>query len=248
MRILIADDERIARSHLRSLLSHEPGVEEIRECANGNEVVRVLSANRPDVVFLDIQMPGLDGLTIAKSLARENAPLVVFVTAYEEYAIDAFAVRAFDYLLKPFDRKRLARTLEFVRQKLSVGADAAPGPLRVPSLAVVQRPEQMDRLAVRNRGTVYFIDLPAIDWIEAADNYVCVHTGQATHILRETLSALEARLDPNHFRRIHRSAIVNLSRVKEIRPLFRGDARLVLESGVILTVSRTFRDNLAKIR
>ena len=239
MRVVIADDERIARHRLRHLLETEPDVEIAAECANGKEAIRAICERDVDAIFLDIQMPGADGLAVARSVPERRLPLVVFVTAYEHYAVEAFGVRAFDYLLKPFDRDRFARTLRNLRQEL-----ASTRLLKAhvtPAQPVGSRPNKLQRLAVRNKGGTLVLSPATIDWIEAADNYVCLHCGSATHVLRETMSGLESRLDPAAFVRIHRSAIVNLHRVREIQPWFRGDSRLVLENGAVLTLSRTYR-------
>jgi len=242
MRVVIADDERIARGRLRHLLTGQPGVEIVGECANGHQTVRMLSQRNVDVLFLDIQMPGIDGMGVAKSIPRDRAPLIVFVTAYDEYAIEAFAVRAFDYLLKPFDRERFSQTLDHLRNELARGQDAASSTRLMSMMRALERGPE--RLAIRNRGNVLVVDVGSIDWIEAADNYVCVHCGATTHVLRETLNALESRLDAARFVRIHRSAIVSISRIREIQPWFRGDSRVVLEGGTTLTLSRTYRDRV----
>lgn len=243
MRVLIVDDERIARNRLRALLEPEPGVEIAGECSNGRDAMDALEREDIDVVFIDIQMPGADGINIVRSLPPERAPLVVFVTAYDKYALEAFELRAFDYLLKPFDAERFQRTLSNLRAELSRGVKGED-PLRKLSTLIEtigeSRPK-LERIAVRNKGHVTFLRAETVDWIEAADNYVCLHCGPTTHIMRETMSALESRLDPNRFVRIHRSTIVNADRIRELQPWFRGDYRVILQDGTALTLSRSYR-------
>jgi two-component system LytT family response regulator len=244
MRVLIVDDERIARNRLIALLEAEPDVEIVGECANGREAIDALSHTDPDVVFIDIQMPGADGLAVVRSIPAQKTPLIVFVTAYEKYAIEAFEVRAFDYLLKPFDRERFQRTLANVRREMARGRKPNL-PKRLASLldTIESRPK-LERLAIRNKGHVTFLRPESIDWIEAADNYVCLHCGATTHVMRETMNALEARLDSSRFVRIHRSTIVNADRIRELQPWFRGDYRVILHDGTALTLSRTYRQSV----
>lgn len=246
MRVVIADDERIARSRLRHLLSNEPDVEIVGECANGHQAVRMLKQREIDVLFLDIQMPGIDGMGIVRHISCEQPPLVVFVTAFEEYAVEAFSVRAFDYLLKPFDRERFSQTLDHLRSELRKGPAAASVSQLTAMMRTLERNRDLERLAIRNRGNLIVVNVSSIDWIEAADNYVCLHCGSTTHVLRETLNALESRLDPARFVRIHRSALVNITRIRQIQPWFRGDSRVLLEDGTTLTLSRTHRDRVTQ--
>ncbi len=243
-KVLIVDDERLSRRRVRRLLSLEPDCEVTGECANGMEAVSSLRQSRPDIVFLDVQMPEMDGFEVARAMA-ETKPLVIFTSAYDEYALRAFEVQAFDYLLKPFDGRRFRESLHRARTRVECdrsGQDrralttpeAAPLPVRVAP----------DRIAVRNNGRVVFVKLADIDWIEAADNYVCLHCGKETHVVRETMNELEARLDPAQFLRVHRSSIVNLDRVRELQPWFRGDYRIVLRDGTELTLTKNHREKL----
>ncbi len=229
MRVLVVDDERIARSRLLALLAEEPDVEIVGECCNGKEAIEFLAASDVDVLFIDIQMPGADGFGVLHSLPQDRMPIVVFVTAYDKYALDAFEVRAFDYLLKPFDRERFRRTLALIRSELARPRTNGT------------RKHRIDRIAVRNKGHVTFLRTDSIDWIEAADNYVCLHCGGATHVMRETMNALESHLDPAKFVRIHRSTMVNTDRIRELQPWFRGDYRVILHDGTALTLSRSYR-------
>ena len=241
---LIVDDERLSRQRLRRLLSFEPEYQIAGECCNGAEALRALEETRPDVLFLDVQMPEMDGFGVVNALARSR-PLVIFTSAYDEYALRAFEVHAFDYLLKPFDRRRFRDSMQRARQQLSqeragFGADRMAD--LIESLAARKAP---DRIAVRTNGRVVFLKAADIDWIEAADNYACLHVGREVHILRETMSELEARLDPARFIRVHRSTIVNLDRVKELQPWFRGDYKVLLNDGTELTLTKSHREKLA---
>lgn len=240
MRVLIVDDERIARNRLRALLEMEPGVEIAGECSNGRDAIDALEREQIDVVFIDIQMPGADGIRVIRSLPPERIPLVVFVTAYDKYALEAFELRAFDYLLKPFDNDRFQRTVANLRTELSRSRPSELQKLSTLIETLEPRPKQ-ERIAIRNKGHVTFLRTETVDWIEAADNYVCLHCGAITHVMRETMNALESKLDPGRFVRIHRSTIVNADRIRELQPWFRGDYRVILQDGTALTLSRSYR-------
>ncbi len=243
-KVLIVDDERLSRRRVRRLLSLEPDCEITGECANGVEAVAALKQLRPDIIFLDVQMPEMDGFEAARAMA-EARPLVIFTSAYDEYALRAFEVQAFDYLLKPFDGRRFRESLQRARARVECDRSGqldrrAPSP---PELPVPTRVTP-DRIAVRNNGRVVFVKLTDIDWIEAADNYVCLHCGRETHIVRETMNELESRLNPAQFIRVHRSSIVNLDRVQELQPWFRGDYRVLLRDGTQLTLTKNHREKL----
>lgn len=243
-KVLIVDDERLSRQRLRRLLAFEPEFEVIGECANGAEAVRALSTVRPDLLFLDVQMPELDGFEVVRALEAAH-PLIVFISAFDEYALRAFDVHAFDYLLKPFDRKRFRESLRRVRVQLErERSDMSDDRLYAlfENFASQRRPA--DRVAIRTNGRVVFVKVDDIDWIEASDNYVCLHCGKDTHVLRETMSQAEARLDPARFLRVHRSAIVNLDRIRELQPWFRGDYRVILRDGTELTLTKSHREKL----
>jgi two-component system LytT family response regulator len=245
-KVLIVDDERLSRRRVRRLLSLEPDCEVSGECANGVEAVTALGQSRPDIVFLDVQMPEMDGFDVARAMA-EAKPLVIFTSAYDEYALRAFEVQAFDYLLKPFDGRRFRESLQRARVRVECDRSGQqdrrnyPAASSEPAQAVRVAP---DRIAVRNNGRVVFVKLADIDWIEAADNYVCLHCGRETHVVRETMNELESRLDPSQFLRVHRSSIVNLERVRELQPWFRGDYRVVLRDGTQLTLTKNHREKL----
>jgi len=245
IRTLIVDDEPLARERLRSLLADESDIDLVGECGDGQEAVLAIEQHQPDLVFLDIQMPELDGFGVLSAVETPRLPEVIFVTAFNQHALRAFEVHALDYLLKPFDRERFQTALGRARTRL---AQARSGELnqKLTALLAEMRPEPRttDRLAVKTTGKVLFVKITDIDWIEAADNYVNLHVGTESHLLRETMSALEARLDPKQFLRISRSTIVNLERVKELQPMFHGDYTVILRNGTRLGLSRTYRDRL----
>jgi two-component system, LytTR family, response regulator len=248
-KVLIVDDERLSRRRIRRLLTLEPECEVIGECANGLEAVNALAKSRPDILFLDVQMPELDGFEVIRALTALK-PLIIFTSAYDDYAVRAFEVHAFDYLLKPFDGRRFLESLQRAKarvlQERSGASDHRLFEL-VESLSrnTPARPQPApDRIAVRNNGRVVFVKLEEIDWIEASDNYACLHCGRETHVVRETMSELESRLNPSNFLRVHRSAIVNLDRIKELQPWFRGDYRVILRDGTELTLTKNHREKL----
>lgn len=244
-RILIADDEPLARERLRSLLEQQPDVEVVGECGDGREVVAKVLELSPDLLFLDVQMPELDGFGVLQELGPDAVPAIIFVTAHDKFALRAFDVHAIDYLLKPFDQERfevaLHRGLESLKKRddndLSTRLKALladrPQPAKAP-----------ERLVVKVDGRVLLVKLDDIDWIEAADNYVSVRAGHENYLLRETMSALESRLPAGKFQRISRSTIVNLDRIKELQPMFHGEYVVILRTGAKLTLSRTYREKL----
>ena len=242
-RALIVDDERLSRQKLRRLLAAEADVEVVGECASGPDAVGAIRRERPDLVFLDIQMPGLNGFDALREAGVENFGSVVFVTAHDEYAVRAFEIRALDYLLKPFDPPRFRQTLARVRLQ-------AEESLRERIVAFLEQIEtrepRLSRILVKSAGRLSFVRLDEIDWIEAADNYVRLHVGRDEHLIRETMSGLESRLDPGRFVRAHRSAILNIDRVQEVRPIFHGDYEVLLRSGATIPVGRNYRDRLIK--
>jgi len=248
IRTLIVDDEQLARERLRQLLQNEAEIELIGECADGHEAVAAIQKQSPELVFLDIQMPELDGFGVLEAIHAEPSPVVVFVTAHDKFALRAFEVHAVDYLLKPFDRERfqtaLQRAIERVKhrdtQALQQRQSALLAELR-PS------PKPAERLAVKSGGRVVFVKISDIDWIEAAHNYVELHVGKESHLLRETLNAIEERLSSEQFVRISRSTIVNIDRVKELQPLFHGEYTVTLQNGTRVTLSRRYRDKLQQL-
>ena len=245
MRILIVDDEPPARRRIRALLKNVPDAEIVGECANGRDAIAAIRDHKPDLVFLDIQMPELDGFGVVDASQTVNPPLFVFVTAYDAHAIRAFDVHALDYLLKPFDKNRFQDTLQRARDQLTKGEAAQTGRQLLELLNDLRGAQQSEeRIAIRESGRTVFLPVRQIDWIESSGNYVTIHAGTATHMLRETMKAMETRLNPREFRRIHRNVIVNLTRVAELHP-WRGDEHVVLlRNGAKLPVSRRYRRNL----
>lgn len=240
LRVLVVDDEPLVREGIRVFLERETDVQVLGEAHNGEEAVARIRELRPDLVLLDVQMPGMDGLAVVAALEPEERPAIVFVTAYSEYAIRAFDVHAVDYLLKPFDAERFATALCRARARMAAGkAD------RLEALLTTLRPTAAyrERLLLKHEGTVVVVPAHDIDWVEAADNYVNVHARTGRYMVREPLKQIEAKLDPARFARAHRSAIVNLSRVKSLDPLTAGEHIVTLTTGTRLTLSRGYRDH-----
>jgi two-component system LytT family response regulator len=248
MRVLIADDEPIVRRGLRLRLAAQPDVEIVGEAANGRETVSAIRALGPDAVFLDVQMPAGDGFWVVRQVGPERMPPVVFVTAYDEYAVSAFAVNAVDYVLKPFDAERLRASLERLRSRLS-SRDSAEREARLRELLEAHDRARTgeERLAIRSAGRVDLVRVDEIDWVEAADNYAVLHCGAKTHMLLLTLNRLAKRLPPARFLRIHRGRIVNLSRIRRMRPLEHGEYELVLVDGTRLRSSRRHKAALRRL-
>jgi two-component system LytT family response regulator len=248
IRTLVVDDEPLARERIKRYLGTEPDIEIVGECANGQEAVEAIESMSPDLLFLDIQMPELDGFGVLEVVGAHKIPAVVFVTAYDKYALRAFDVHALDYLLKPFNRERFRRALARAREQLE---HDKMGQLDQRLLTLLEdlKAEQkyLDRLVVRSVGRVFFLKTDEVDWIEAAGNYVRLHVGREGHLLRETMSRLEAKLNPDKFLRIHRSTLVNIDRIKELQPLFSGDYTVILRDGKQLTLSRSYRDKLLEL-
>ncbi len=256
IRILIVDDEPIARRGIAALLADDPEVEVVGQAGDGRAAVEAIRALEPDIVFLDVQMPELDGFDVVDAVGTDAVGAIVFVTAYDEYAIRAFEVSAVDYLLKPFDRERFVAALDRAKKALR---SRETGELheRVDALlrllettpagpaAADQKPTQ--RIVIKDAGRVMFVRPAEIDWVDAAGNYVRLHVGKDAHLLRETMSGIEARLDRDRFIRISRSVIVNLDRVKEVQPLFNGSYVFVLHDGQKLESSRRYRAKLASL-
>lgn len=250
IRTLIVDDERLARQRLRRLLQEETDVEIVGECTDGQEAQDFLRQSPVDLMFLDIQMPGTSGLDTLSGMPQEQMPLVVFVTAHGEHALRAFELQAFDYVLKPFEADRFRTTLQRARamlQRLRGGERREDLASLLQTIQQAQQPSHRERFAIKNGGRMVLVRSEEIDWIEAADNYVCLHVGGTSHVLRETMNSLESQLDGRQFLRIHRSTIVNIDRIKELQPWFRGDYLVLLKDNTELVLSRTFRDRLQKL-
>jgi two-component system, LytTR family, response regulator len=248
IRTVIVDDEPLARRGIRAHLKEERDVEIIAECSNGREAVHVIEEQAPDLVFLDVQMPELDGFGVLEALKVEPLPSIIFVTAYDKYALRAFEVHALDYLLKPFDNERFTRAVERARAQIE-RRSITDLSHRLQCLIDDLRTNQKyaERLVIKSAGRIFFLGVEEIDWIEAADNYVRLHSGHDTHLLRETMNNLESRLDPKQFLRVQRSAIINVRRIKELHPLFRGEYEIMLRDGTRLTSGRGYRDRLQEL-
>ena len=248
IRALIVEDEPLARERLKMFLADERDVLVVGECADGRAAVSAIRSLRPDLVFLDIQLPELDGFGVVEEVGAGEMPAVIFVTAYDQHAIRAFDVRALDYLLKPYKRERLRGAVERARAQIRRGESVK---LREQLLSLLesvrQGPQHVERLMIKSAGRVYFIRADEIDWVEAEGNYVRIHAGKETHFLRETLGGMEAKLDPKKFVRIHRSAIANVGSIKELRPLFSGDYVVILRDGERLTLTRSHKEKLLSL-
>jgi two-component system, LytTR family, response regulator len=245
LRAIIVDDEPPARTKIRELIKSEPDVEIVDECTNGREAVQSISSKSPDLVFLDIQMPELDGFGVIEAIGPEQFPAVIFVTAYDQYAVQAFEVHAIDYLLKPFDRQRFQAALNRVKDHLQSNRRDDLNQQLNSLLRQLKGPKkQAERFVVKSGGRVFFLKNDEIDWIEAAGNYVRLHVGSETHLLRETMNAIQKKLDPALFIRIHRSTFVNIEKIKELQPWFHGEYVVIMRDGTQLTMSRSYRSNL----
>ena len=245
LKTLIVDDEPLARQGLRMLLAEDADIAAIHEANDGRTAVAAIRANQPDLVFLDVQMPEMDGFAVVREVGAENMPAVVFVTAHDQYAIQAFEINALDYLLKPVTRERFAQAL--VRAKGRLAASPADEPSRqiLSLLETIAAPHRtLKRLAVRSAGRTLFVDVAEIDWIEAAENYVKLHVGRSGHLLHVAMSTLEGSLDPETFVRIHRSIIVNVGRIQSLEPSVHGEYVVTLRNDVRLRSGRTYADTL----
>jgi len=253
IRTVIADDERLAREKLRLLLSFEPAIQIVAECGNGEETVSAIRKNKADLVVLDVQMPGMDGFEVLGQLSPEEMPIIIFATAYDQYALRAFETCALDYLLKPFDRERLHNAMEKVRTHLSRPHDNNEITRRILNLlnqmSAGIRPQTTyeERFVVREKGRIVFLNLDQIDWIEASANYVRLNVGRESHLVRETIGRVAERLNPNHFVRIHRSTIVDVRKIKELIPVNSGEYVVVLKNGKELSCSRGYRPALQSV-
>lgn len=245
LRVLVVDDEPLAREKIRGMVADDLDVRIVGECANGAEAIEAIQELQPDLLLLDVQMPEVGGFAVLDALKDQKLPPVIFITAYDHYAVRAFEVHALDYLLKPFDRERFLNAVERAKQKIrrerTNGLDA-----RLIELLEQMHdpPRYCERLVVKSGGRVFFLSTDEIDWIEAEGNYVSIHTSSKSHLLRETLTSLESQLDPHEFIRVHRSAIVNINRIKELQPWSHGEFHILLHDGTQLTLSRNYREKL----
>lgn len=264
IRAILVDDEPLAIRGMKLRLDEFPEVEIVAECANGREAVKEIKALAPDVVFLDVQMPGLDGFGVVRALIGQPAPLIIFVTAYDKYAIEAFEANALDYLVKPVEEERLKDAIHRVRETIKTRTAASRESRLIELLAslsdedrdqikeLIQDPSwtnktrYTERLSFRDGSKVVVLNAEDIDWIDAAGDYMCIHAQGKTHIIRETMKTLQQRLDPERFQRVHRSTIVNVKKVKELHPHSNGEYFLVLNNGSELKLSRSYKDVVAR--
>jgi len=242
IKTIVVDDEPPARRLIGTMLAGESDFEIVAECANGGEAIDAIERHEPDLVFLDIQMPEIDGFDVLMAVDEGSLPAVVFVTAYDQYAVRAFEVHALDYLLKPFDDERFAQTLDRAREQVERRRSGDRGAALKGMLDQIGADRGgADRLLVKSAGCITFLKTDEIDWIEAAGNYLQIHAGGEVHLMRQTMSSMETQLDPRKFVRIHRSAMVNLDRIRELRPSVRGEFCVLLRGGRELTLSRKYR-------
>jgi len=263
IRTILVDDEPLAIQGLRLRLEKFDDVEIVETCSNGREAIRAIKTHKPDLVFLDIQMPGFDGFSVIQALLEVEPPLFIFVTAYSDHAIRAFEAQAIGYLMKPVEEDKLAATLDIARTRLvekrageeaarlkEVLAEVAPEAAEAAAIPLGDEPPAANRfeklINIKDRGQIFRVDVDTIERIDAAGDYMCIYTGDNTLILRETMKDLEKRLDPRRFQRVHRSTIVNLDLVKEVKPHTNGECFLVLGSGAQVKVSRSYRDVVAR--
>ncbi len=247
IRVLLSDDEALARERLRSLLEEESDLQIVAECGDGKSAVATIKREKPDLVFLDIQMPEIDGFGVVSALGAEHMPLTIFVTAYDRYAMKAFEVHALDYLLKPVAKERMQEALDHARKQLQSPSEAMFQHRVLNLLAELDsRQSAPQRIVIKSDGEIVCLKPNEIDWAESAGNYVCLHVNGVTHILRETITSLESRLGHRQFLRVHRSTLVNVDRIKTLRPALYGDYAILLRDGTKLTLSRGFRENVLK--
>ena len=245
IRALIVDDEPLARRRIKSLLAHDTNVDVIGECSDGFKAIDSIRELTPDLVFLDIQMPAMSGFEVIKTIGPERMPTVIFVTAYDQYALKAFDVNALDYLLKPFNRSRFQKTLERAKAMVRHTQHRDVSDQLLSLLGDLRREQGMpDRFIIKSGGRVVFLRVEEIEWVTTVGNYVRLHVGRDSHLMRETMTGMESQLNPDRFMRIHRSTIVNLDRVKEVQPWAKGEYVVIMRDGTRLIMSRRYRERL----
>ena len=248
IRAVIIDDEPLARKSLLRHLQSHPGIQVIGECGDGRSAVETIRAERPDLIFLDVQMPEIDGFHVIERIEPASMPAIIFVTAYDQYALRAFDSNALDYLLKPFRKERLERALARASERIARNSDPGFAARIVAAMdALAARHDYLERIPVPLKGRITFVRVEDIEWIEGAGNYAQLHEGKRTHEIRETLTSLEGKLNPKQFVRVHRSAIVNVSRIEEIHPWFHGYHLILLQSGHRLRLSRYQRAAMKRL-
>lgn len=244
---LIVDDEPLARKYIIRLLKTDSEIQIIGEAGNGRDAVHFIKEKEPDLIFLDVQMPEMDGFAVLKTLETDTLTAIIFTTAYEQYAIRAFEFHALDYLLKPFDGIRFAEAVRHAKRHLNNGRNGKPTEVKQISellKSIDEKPRFLERLLIKSNGRIVFLKTREIDWIKAEDKYVQLYFGKSGHLVRQSLAQMKAQLDPLLFAQIHRSAIVNVERIKELQPMFNGEYNLLLENGTEVTVSRNYKNKL----
>lgn len=248
IRALIVDDEPLARRRIRRMLAHDPEVAIVGDCSNGKEAIAAIKSESPDLIFLDVQMPEVDGFDVLAAAQHSGMPLVIFVTAYDQYALRAFEVAAVDYLVKPFDRRRFEGALQRAKSRLASGRESDLNQQTLALLAELKaQSSHVERLVIKAGGRAFFLKTDEIDWIEAEGKYVRLHVGKESYLLREAMGSMESQLDPKKFPRIHRSTIVNIERVRELQPWFHNEYRVILKDGTELMLSRSCRKRLGEL-
>ncbi len=248
IRVLIADDKLPAREKIRRMLRQETDVEIIGECADGLEIIAFIEKQKPDLVFLEIQMPGLDGFEILRKIETDKLPFVIFVTESENFAVKAFEVGALDYLLVPFNKERLQTAVQKARQQIENRSNGSLDKLLRAFLDKLPDGKNYpDKIMLKTAKGVSFINTNEVDWVEAAGNYIKLHVKDSGHLLRETMNNIESKLNPDKFLRIHRSSLVNIDRIKELQPLFNGDYIVILQNDTELNLSRNYHDRLQRL-
>ena len=244
---LVVDDEPLARDYIRRLLKDDDQIEIVGEAGNGRDAVRLINEQKPELIFLDVQMPEMDGFTVLNNLEPDILPTVIFTTAYEAYAIRAFEIHALDYLLKPFDDHRFAQAVRHTKERLSRRHSEKPAESeQIKELLenINDTPQYLERFLIKSNGRIVFLKTKEIDWIKSDDKYVYLHFGKSSHLVRQSLSQMKTQLDPKLFVQIHRSAIVNIERIKELQPMFNGEYNLLLENGAEVPLSRNYKSKL----
>lgn len=248
IRALIVDDEALARKRIKSLLAKDPGIEVIGECSDGQIAVEAIRALAPDLVFLDVQMPVMNGFDVIRSIGSEQMPAIIFVTAYDKYALEAFEVHAVDYLLKPFNRARFEKTVTHAKTLVDRLQGGAFNGQLLTLLGSLQRKHEIpERFMIKSAGRIVFLRAEDIDWMDTVGNYVRLHAGRDSHLMRETMNGMELKVDPQKFLRIHRSTMVNIDRVKELQPWAKGEYLVIMRDGTRLNMSRRYRERLHKL-
>ncbi len=249
IRAIIIDDEPLAREKVQLFAASEPDIEIVDVCTNGHEAISSFNTYKPDLLFLDIQMPELNGFEVLQQLPTNPLPGIIFITAYDEFALRAFEFHALDYLLKPYDRERFQKSVAHARATLRSTTETETTTQQIKLLlnSIQQNSNKLERLIVKTNGRIIFLRIEEIDWMEAAGNYVKLHVGNETHLIRETMNGLEQQLNPLKFIRIHRSTIINIEKIKELEPYFNGEYKVILSNNIQLILSRNYRENFTTV-